>query len=160
METAYRVGIYCRLSREDDKNELRDVSMSIENQQAYIQEYVAKMDWTVFDIYIDDGISGTRFDRPALQRMIKDTQHGLVNCVVVKDLSRLARDRLIAGRLREDFIDRGIRFTQVFNGIYEIRTELPTSNHQQSLKIRDLLVVYRVISINARYMAKLNAACI
>jgi len=55
-------------------------------------DYVREKGWNVRDIYIDDGYSGTNFDRPEFKRMIKDIEIGKINCVVVKDLSRFGRN--------------------------------------------------------------------
>lgn len=59
MNTVYKVGIYCRLSRDD--NNKNDISMSIANQKTMLTNYVNEKGWTIYDIYIDDGISGTTF---------------------------------------------------------------------------------------------------
>ena len=66
-----------------------DESMSIGNQKAMLSDYVKRQGWEVGDIYIDDGYSGTNFERPDFKRMIGDIENGKINMVVVKDLSRL-----------------------------------------------------------------------
>ena len=63
----YNVAIYCRLSREDE--EFKE-SNSITNQKAFITEYVTKKGWIIFDYYIDDGYTGTSFNRPGFKRMV------------------------------------------------------------------------------------------
>ena len=78
----YRAAIYCRLSSEDGTDH---ESMSIGNQRALLTEYVVKQGWEVVDTYIDDGFSGTNFDRPGFQRMIADIEKGRVNLVITKD---------------------------------------------------------------------------
>ena len=70
----YRAAIYCRLSSEDGADH---ESMSIGNQRALLTEYVQKQGWEVVDTYIDDGFSGTNFDRPGFQRMIADIEKGV-----------------------------------------------------------------------------------
>ena len=75
-------GIYCRLSNDDGNVGMSD---SIKTQQKYLIDYCQTHNITVFDIYIDDGFSGTRFNRPAFQKMIKDAQKGKINTIVVKD---------------------------------------------------------------------------
>ena len=90
----YRAAIYCRLSSEDGADH---ESMSIGNQRALLAEYVAKQGWEVVDTYIDDGWSGTNFDRPNFQRMITDIEARKVNMVITKDLSRLGRDYILTG---------------------------------------------------------------
>ena len=78
----YRAAIYCRLSSEDGADH---ESMSIGNQRALLTEYVQKQGWEVVDTYIDDGFSGTNFDRPGFQRMIADIEKGRINLVITKD---------------------------------------------------------------------------
>ena len=92
----FRAAVYIRLSREDgDKAE----SDSIGNQRKLIADYVkGKEDLTVYDTYIDDGFSGTDFNRPSFCRMLDDMEAGKVNCVIVKDLSRFGRDYIETGR--------------------------------------------------------------
>ena len=89
-KTMYKVAIYIRLSKEDvDRG--YDESESIKNQRTLLTEYVQKLGWEykLIDIYIDQGYTGTNFNRPAFQRMIRDINSGKVNMVVTKDLSRL-----------------------------------------------------------------------
>ncbi len=113
MKTAYNVGIYCRLSREDLKNGKRDVSMSIKNQQAMLEAYANEKEWTVYKAYIDDDITGTTFNRPGFQQMMSDIESGLINCVITKDLSRLGRNYIEAGRHRELFNEYGVRYIAI-----------------------------------------------
>ncbi|MCX7749534.1 MAG: recombinase family protein [Clostridia bacterium] len=80
----FNAGIYVRLSREDEdkgKNE----SESISNQKDILTRFVVGNEWNLIDIYIDDGFSGTNFDRPGFQRMIKDIERKRINMVVTKD---------------------------------------------------------------------------
>ena len=95
----YRTAIYLRLSKVDgDKVE----SDSITNQRSLINDFLkAYPQFCVVDEYVDDGYSGANFDRPAFQRMYQDIQSGLINCVVVKDLSRFGRNYIEAGRYLE-----------------------------------------------------------
>lgn len=112
----FNVAIYIRLSREDGDKEESD---SVGNQRKLLTEYVAKNeDFIVYDIYIDDGYSGTNFNRPGFQRMIADIEDGKVNCVVVKDLSRFGRDYIDTGRyLERYFPELGVRFISVTDSI-------------------------------------------
>lgn len=82
--------VYLRLSREDgDKLE----SDSIANQRKIIDKFLGKNpDIKVFDYYIDDGFSGTNFERPEITRLLGDVKSGKVNCIIVKDLSRFGRN--------------------------------------------------------------------
>ena len=87
----FKVGIYCRLSLADVK-EGKEESDSISNQKDYIMEYVIKNDLKVIDTYIDDGVSGTQFDRKEFNRMLEDIEKGKINMVITKDTSRLGRN--------------------------------------------------------------------
>ena len=93
----FRVAIYIRLSREDlDKADSTD-SLSVNNQKTVLMEYVKKNGYTLVDVYIDDGYTGTNFDRPAFKRMIKDIENGKIDMVITKDLSRLGREYIATG---------------------------------------------------------------
>ena len=131
METAYSVGIYCRLSREDLKNGKRDVSVSIENQQAMLIAYAEQQGWVVYKVYIDDDVTGTTFDRPGFKEMMSDIESGKINCVITKDLSRLGRNYIEAGRHRELFSELGVRYIAIHdnhdsinNDCYDIATPI------------------------------------
>lgn len=87
----FKVGIYCRLSLSDIK-EGKEESDSISNQKDYIMEYVIKNDLEVIDTYIDDGVSGTQFDRKDFNRMLEDIEKGRINMIITKDTSRLGRN--------------------------------------------------------------------
>lgn len=95
MDTTYNVGIYCRLSNDDERD---GESVSIENQKLLLQNYVRQRGWNEVDVYIDDGYSGTNFQRPGFLEMLEDARHGLINLILVKDLSRLGRDFVEVGR--------------------------------------------------------------
>lgn len=86
-----RTAIYCRLSRDDEQS---GESMSIENQKILLQRYAREHHFEVADIYVDDGWSGTNFDRPDFQRMKRDIESGGIDIVLVKDLSRLGRNQI------------------------------------------------------------------
>ena len=108
-EKEYLTASYVRLSREDgDKVE----SDSIHNQRDLIQDFVkTHTDLKLVEEYIDDGYSGTNFDRPAFMRMIEDVKKKKVNCIIVKDLSRLGRNYIETGKYIEKiFPFMGIRF--------------------------------------------------
>ena len=87
MDTTYNVGIYCRLSNDDERD---GESVSIENQKLLLQNYVRQRGWNEVDVYIDDGYSGTNFNRPGVRRLIEDAKAKRINVILVKDLSRLA----------------------------------------------------------------------
>lgn len=92
----YRAAIYCRLSSEDGADH---ESMSIGNQRALLTEYVQKQGWEIVDTYIDDGFSGTNFDRPGFQRMIADIEKGVSIWSLQKTSPVLAETILCAGSI-------------------------------------------------------------
>ena len=94
-QTIYNAGIYVRLSQEDMR---AGESLSIENQKLILTKYVKEQGWNLVDIYVDDGWSGTDFDRPAVQRLLSDAQSGKINLIICKDLSRFGRNYIEVGR--------------------------------------------------------------
>ena len=137
----FNVAIYIRLSREDGDKEESD---SVGNQRKLLTEYVAKKeDFILYDIYVDDGYSGTNFNRPSFQRMIADIEDGKVNCVVVKDLSRFGRDYIDTGRyLERYFPELGVRFISVTDSIDSMKQAydmlLPIKNIFNEQYARDI----------------------
>ena len=114
-ETTYNVGIYCRLSNDDER---AGESLSIENQRLLLQQYVRDRGWNEIDTYIDDGYSGTNFDRPGVQRLIADAQAKRINLILVKDLSRFGRNYIEFGRYIDYvFPAIGCRFIALNNGV-------------------------------------------
>ncbi len=97
----YKIALYLRLSR-DDKNGNME-SMSIENQRKFLLAYAHENGWEVNEIYIDDGYSGTTFERPGFQRMTEDIKAGKINMVITKDLSRLGRNYVMTGQYTDFF---------------------------------------------------------
>lgn len=109
----YKAAIYCRLSRDDDNY---SESESIVNQKRMLAKYAQEHGWEVYDFYIDDGISGTTFDRPDFTRMIEDIEDGRVNLVLTKDLSRLGRDYIKTGHFIEVYFpEKNVRYIAVNN---------------------------------------------
>jgi len=107
--------LYCRLSRDD---ELQGDSNSIVNQKKILTKYCEENDFKNTKFYIDDGISGTTFNRPGFQEMISDIENGLVSVVVVKDMSRLGRDYLKVGYYTEVmFNEYDIHFIAINDGV-------------------------------------------
>lgn len=94
-QTIYNAGIYVRLSQEDMR---AGESLSIENQKLILTKYVKEQGWNLVDTYVDDGWSGTDFDRPAVQRLLSDAQSGKINLIICKDLSRFGRNYIKVGR--------------------------------------------------------------
>lgn len=118
----YNVGIYCRLSRDDNNGNLE--SMSIANQRQVLMDYVNERGWNLEECYVDDGYTGTNFNRPDFKRMIHDAEIGRINCIVTKDLSRLGRNYVEAGYYTEEyFIEHDIRFIAVNDGIDTIKDD-------------------------------------
>ena len=137
----FYTAVYIRLSREDGDKEESD---SVGNQRKLLTEYVSKVEnLIIYDVYVDDGYTGTNFDRPSFKRMITDIEEGRVNCVVVKDLSRFGRDYIDTGRyLERVFPELGVRFISVSDGIDSIRQAydmlLPIKNIFNEQYARDI----------------------
>lgn len=110
----WKTALYLRLSRDDGTD---TESNSIASQREILTEYVKRYaDLEIYDIYVDDGYTGTNFDRPNFNRMINDIYSGLVNCVLVKDLSRFGRNYTEAGNyLDKIFVKHKVRFIAVNN---------------------------------------------
>lgn len=106
-----QVAIYCRLSKEDGD----DVeSNSIRTQRLIIENYCKRQGWNVFDTYIDDGFSGTNFERPGFQKMYQDIVDAQVNVVITKDLSRLGRNYIFTGYYYQVFFPQaGVRYIAI-----------------------------------------------
>ena len=112
---AYHVALYIRLSKEDESE---GPSQSVTNQQSLLDDFVKKHRLSVYDTYIDDGFSGTNFDRPAFQRMIADIEAKKVNMVITKDLSRLGRDYIMTGHYMERYFpEKRVRYISLLDGI-------------------------------------------
>lgn len=112
-ETVFKAGLYARLSIEDVRD--RKDSDSIENQICILENYVSERSYLkIHSVYSDNGEKGTHFDRPEFKRLMKDIKEGIVNCIVVKDLSRFGRDYIETGNyLEKIFPFLGVRFISV-----------------------------------------------
>lgn len=107
--------LYCRLSRDDD---LQGDSNSIKNQKAILQKYADDNGFTNTQFFVDDGYSGTNFNRPDWIRLIGMVDEGLIGTIIVKDMSRLGRDYLEVGMYTEiKFPNADIRFIAINNGV-------------------------------------------
>ena len=107
--------LYCRLSRDDD---LEGDSNSIKNQKAILGKYAQDRGFSHPAYYVDDGYSGTNFNRPDFQRLIGDVNDGKIGTIIVKDMSRLGRDYLKVGVYTEiTFPDAGVRFIAINDGV-------------------------------------------
>ena len=114
----YKVGIYIRLSREDEEKESYEESESVQNQRTLLMQYLTQNKLNFVAEYVDDGVSGTSFDRPSFNRMIADIEAGKINMVVTKDLSRLGRDYIMSGYYTEKYFpEHSIRFIAILDNI-------------------------------------------
>jgi len=111
----YNVALYIRLSKEDENE---GPSESVTNQKSLLNEFAQKHRLSVYDTYVDDGWSGTSFDRPDFQRMIDDIEGKKVNMVITKDLSRLGRDYIMTGHYMEKYFpEKRVRYISLLDGI-------------------------------------------
>ena len=148
----YNAGIYIRLSQEDRDKKYESDSESVLNQRQILTEYVNNQGFNLVDEYIDDGYSGTTFDRPGFERMITDIQNKKINLVIVKDLSRLGRDHVKTGYYIETFFpENKVRFISIMESYDSIKNQASNDSStfiiacndyyskQNSLKIRNVL---------------------
>ena len=113
---SFRVGLYMRLSREDgDKEE----SSSVTNQREMLKRYVSEQEnFFIVKEYVDDGYTGTNFDRPGFKQMIADIDAGIIDTVITKDLSRLGRERLGVGHYTEIYFpEHNVRYIALLDNI-------------------------------------------
>lgn len=113
---SFRVGLYIRLSREDgDKEE----SSSVTNQREILKRYVSEQEnFFIVKEYVDDGWTGTNFDRPKFKEMIEDIEAGIIDTVITKDLSRLGRERLGVGHYTEIYFpEHNVRYIALLDNI-------------------------------------------
>lgn len=111
----YKVGVYCRISREDDDS--MGESGSITVQRDIIKRYCEENNLIIRCLYQDDGYSGLNYDRPDFLRMIDDITNGNINCVITKDLSRLGRDYIMTGYYTEVFFpENKVRYIAIGDG--------------------------------------------
>ena len=149
----YDTALYVRLSKEDgdaasgSKNE----SNSIANQKSLIMDYLqSRPEFRVVSIREDDGFSGTDFNRPAFQAMMEDVKKGVINCIIVKDLSRFGRNYIEVGRYLEKLFPMlGIRFIAVNDNYDSLEADtahdivVPFKNLINDSYCRDLSVKIR-----------------
>lgn len=113
--SSFRVGIYTRISVEEKVKSLAD---SIANQKAILSDYAKKKGFNLINIYEGDGKSGGNFNRPAFKQMLNDIEKGVINCVVVKDLSRLGREYIQTGNyLEKYFPEHNVRFISALENL-------------------------------------------
>lgn len=147
-QAVYNADIYLRLSDDDgDKPE----SNSIKNQREFITEFLKSMpEIRIHAERKDDGFSGVDFFRPGIQEVLQDVRSGAVNCVVVKDLSRLGRNYIETGKVLQEFADHGIRFIAINDGYDTANLQgqastilLPIKNLMNDSYSRDISVKIR-----------------
>ena len=148
----YNAGIYIRLSQEDKDKKYESDSESVTNQKEILRDYCLKNSFNLIDEYVDDGFSGTNFDRPGFIRMIEDIKNKKINMVIVKDLSRLGRDHVMTGYYIETFFpENRVRFISIVENYDSMKNQASNDSStfiiacndyyskQNSLKIRNVL---------------------
>ena len=126
----YIVGLYYRLSQEDER---QGESVSIDNQRTILRKYAEERGFEIHDEYIDDGVSGTTFQRPEVQRLLDDAKTGVINTIIVKDLSRFGRNYIEVGQYVDYvFPAFGIRFIAIQDNV---DTENRDSNAMEMMPI-------------------------
>ncbi|MCI5995278.1 MAG: recombinase family protein [Blautia sp.] len=149
MKKTYHAAVYLRLSKEDGDIEIGDKreSNSISNQKDLIMEYLQeKPEIEIVSVRTDDGYSGVDFNRPEVQEMFRDIEKGIIDCVVVKDLSRFGRNYIEVGKyLERIFPAKGIRFIAI-NDNYD------SANRDYS---QDIVMAFRNL-INDSYLRDLS----
>lgn len=112
--SSFRVGIYIRLSRDDGNVE----SDSIISQRSLLNRYIEENHYYLIEEYVDDGFTGTNFERPAFKGMINDIEIGKINMIITKDMSRLGRDYIGTGELIEKYFpSKNVRYIAINDGI-------------------------------------------
>ena len=106
--------LYERLSRDD---ELSGESFSIQNQKIMLEDFARRNGYLRFKHFTDDGVSGTRFDRPGFMAMMEEVEDGGVEAIIVKDMSRLGRDYLKVGQVMEILRQRGVRLIAINDNV-------------------------------------------
>ena len=159
MQKRYKVGIYCRLSVDDASNSAKakgyipaDESVSIENQYELLSKFVMLNGWTEVKAYRDDGYSGGSFQRPGFLEMLEDARHGLIDLILVKDLSRLGRDFVEVGRYTDViFPSLGCRFVSVLDCLDS------EGDNTDMLHFRSLMNDYHLKDLSGKIKSVLHA---
>ncbi len=147
----WKAAVYIRLSKED-KNKTE--SDSVVTQKEIVKEYLKlHPDIDLVDFYIDDGFTGTDFDRPGFQRLKEDVVSGKVNCVIVKDLSRFARNAAGSGNYIDDlFVRHRVRFISINNSLDTMSGEMNAATRCITVGVTNVLneSVSATTSVNVR----------
>lgn len=136
----WSVALYIRLSQEDaDNGQDKQESNSVTSQKTLLNEFIEEHDdLIVYDTYIDDGFTGTDFNRPSFQRLLEDMRNGNINCVVVKDLSRLGRNYIEVGNYIEQVFPLfNIRFIAINDSIDSFKN--PSSTNTILVPFKNLI---------------------
>ncbi len=136
----WSVALYIRLSQEDNDTGVdKQESNSVTSQKTLLNEFVEEHnDLIVYDTYIDDGFTGTDFNRPSFQRLLKDMKIGNINCVIVKDLSRLGRNYIEVGNYIEQVFPLfNIRFIAINDFVDSFKN--PTSTNTILVPFKNLI---------------------
>lgn len=154
--STFRAGIYTRLSSER-KEEWRSKSFSIETQTLACKEYAVKENIDIVEVYTDYEYSGTHFERPAFIRMMDDIRGRRINCILIRDLSRLGREYLEMGRLIDKvFPFLGVRFISVQDAFDTFHNTDSKKSFEVTLKniINDLYAKDISVKIKSSKMAR------
>ena len=158
LDIQFNIGIYIRLSQEDKDKKYETESESVINQRSVITDYIninylnKFNNYTIVGDYVDDGFSGTDFDRPKFKELIEDIKKKKINMVIVKDLSRLGRDHVMTGYYMENFFpENQVRFVSILDGYDSFKNQASNDSStfivacndyyskQNSIKIRNVL---------------------
>lgn len=121
MFTDKITALYCRLSNDDD---LQGESNSITNQKNILKKYADEKNFGNTQFYVDDGFSGTNFNRPDFMRMMEDVKSGKISTIITKDLSRFGRDYLMTGQYIEMILpDYDVRYIAINDNVDTLRSE-------------------------------------
>lgn len=126
----WSVALYIRLSQEDaDNGTEKQESNSVTSQKTLLNEFIEEHDdLIIYDTYIDDGFTGTDFNRPSFQRLLEDMRNGNINCVIVKDLSRLGRNYIEVGNYIEQVFPLfNIRFIAINDSVDSFKNPASTN---------------------------------
>ena len=137
--------LYERLSRDD---ELQGESNSISHQKQMLEEFARRNNLPNPRHFTDDGVSGTRFDRPGFLAMMEEVEAGRVEAIVIKDMSRLGRDYLKVGQVMEILRQRGVRLIAINDGVDSLKGDDDFTpfrnimNEMFSLRMEALVIQY------------------
>ena len=148
----YIAGLYMRLSQEDER---QGESVSIDNQRTILRKYAEDRGFEIHDEYIDDGVSGTTFQRPEVQRLLDDAKTGVINTIIVKDLSRFGRNYIEVGQYVDYvFPAFGIRFIAIQDNV---DTENRDSGAMEMMPIMNVFNEWHAANTSKKIRAVLKA---